>query len=64
MNEYKITTSKEPVKEPVTVDAHKAAVTSAGALVLWENSGQLVRAFACGAWLECELVKRGPVGYC
>lgn len=35
----------------------------AGVLLLSENSGQLIRAFAPGAWQECELVERGAQGY-
>ena len=59
MNTYKITTPKEPV----TVKAHKVQVTPAGVLLLVENSGELVRAFAREAWLECELQERGSGGY-
>ena len=59
MNTYKITTPKEPV----TVEAHMVSITPSGALLLSMNSGELVLAFAPGAWLECEQTKRGPLGY-
>lgn len=59
MNEWKITTPQTSV----TVQAHKASTTPAGALLLSNNSGELVRAFAPGAWLECEATKRGSAGY-
>lgn len=48
---------------PVVVKAHKATTTPAGVLTLTENSGQLVRAFAPGAWFECELLARAGNGY-
>ena len=59
MHEWKITTPQTAV----TVRAHQAVTTPAGVLLLSENSGQLVRAFAPGAWLECELQGRGADGY-
>lgn len=59
MNEWQITTPREVV----AVKAHQATTTPAGVLLLTENSGQLVRAFASGAWLECELCERGAQGY-
>ena len=59
MNEWTVRTPGSTV----TVEAHRAETTPVGVLLLVENSGVLVRAFAPGAWLECELSKRGAVGY-
>lgn len=59
MTKWKITTPKGEV----LVEAHQANTTSAGVLYLSENSGQIIRAFAPGAWLECEMVERGTEGY-
>lgn len=59
MEEWQVMTPKGPV----VVKAHKATTTPAGVLALTENNGQLVRAFAPGAWIECELRTRAGSGY-
>jgi len=46
----------------VEIEAHQAATTASGALILSMNSGELIHAFAPGAWLECENVSRGAHG--
>lgn len=48
---------------PVEIEAHQATTTASGVLLLSMNSGELVHAFAPGAWLECEVVSRGAQGY-
>jgi hypothetical protein len=48
---------------PVEIEAHQATTTGSGVLVLSMNSGELVHAFAPGAWLECEVVSQGAQGY-
>jgi hypothetical protein len=60
MTKWKVTTAGTSAVE---IEAHRAVVTPAGVLLLSENSGPLIRAFAPGAWQECELVERGAQGY-
>jgi len=45
------------------VNAGSAAVSTTGDLVLCGPQGDVVRVFASGAWLECEMVKQGSHGY-
>jgi hypothetical protein len=47
----------------VEVDAYKASTSPAGVLVFTDSQGDLVRAFAPGAWSECELKKGNHRGY-
>lgn len=47
----------------VEVDAYKSSTTPAGVLVFTDNQGDLVRAFAPGAWSECELKTGNHRGY-
>lgn len=45
------------------VQAMKADVTESGDLVFKRQDGEVIRAFARGAWVECELTKQLDSGY-
>lgn len=45
------------------VQAMKATTTEAGDLVLKRQDGEVLHAFARGAWVECQLVKSLDGGY-
>jgi hypothetical protein len=45
------------------VDAMRIATTDAGDLVLKRQDGEVLHAFAKGAWIECQLVKSLDGGY-
>jgi len=47
----------------VEVDAYKSSTTPAGVLVFTDSQGDLVRAFAPGAWSECERKMGNHHGY-
>ena len=59
MNTWQVMT---PVGE-IQVSAHTAATTANGVLIFSESNGVLKRAFACGAWVTCELVQAAHQGY-
>lgn len=59
MQTWKVTTSKGNQD----VLAMKATTTDAGDLVLKRQDGEVVHAFARGAWLECQLMKPLDGGY-
>lgn len=67
MNEWRVTLpaggqGSEAKPGQVAVDAHTAMVLE-GVLLFRESDGRLVRAFAPGAWLECELIGRAARGW-
>ncbi len=59
MQVWKVTTPKGEQE----IQAMKAATTIAGDLVFKCQDGEVLHAFASGAWLECHLVKPLDGGY-
>lgn len=53
MNQWKISCPNSET----TVTAFEANINQAGALVLTEQSGQIIAAYAPGAWCKCEAHK-------
>ncbi len=60
MNEWKVSVPRDGGE--VMVKGTACEIVSGGVLVVTGVS-QIVRAFAVGAWIEVELVKRAPSGY-
>lgn len=59
MQTWKVTT---PSSEQIVTAMH-ATTSAAGDLLLKRQDGELLFAFAKGAWLTCELVKAMDSGY-